>query len=497
MKISDIPRAVTTEDLIRRYDLENLKTDRQTIKALSRTIENQYTIVKQFIQNTAIHTNQADSTVWFYNGVPTLLNEPYKSFSDASEHVNDLYYDRETGYVYQLQYDTTYSWVLIQDDALAQSLAIANSEADAQDNRRRIFYNEPTPPYDTGDIWVNEDLIMRCRCSRDGDSFKESEWVTQSNYSETCVLLDVRAVLNSFITNVTDNYVTNTRLETTKSTIEAEVTSKLDGVDDSSGNVTAASIVLAVNNSDSSVIVNANKINLTGYVTATDLAGTGTTTINGSNITTGDIKSSNYVANTSGTKLSLTDGTIDTKNFKVTSTGDVTCNNATINGTIQKTVQGQYYDEIVTIGNPNNTGNSIEVSSTSGFKTYINGGNVVTYNNNQITALLGYGYTLQCNDTNGNAIFKADGYTGNTEIKRVIAGNIDCGTCSLSTNADSTVYFNKTFASPPKVVLTSTENGTATPFVGHVIEVTTTYFKAFLATPGTVTNKGFMWIAVS
>lgn len=78
-------------------------------------------------------------------------------------------------------------------------------------------------------------------------------------------------------------------------------------------------------------------------VTYTDLETGGSTTINGSNITTGTIdasvvnveninasnitagnlQSDNYVADTTGTKISLTDGTIDTKNFKVDSTGNV------------------------------------------------------------------------------------------------------------------------------------------------------------------------------
>lgn len=91
-------------------------------------------------------------------------------------------------------------------------------------------------------------------------------------------------------------------------------------------------VISKINQSAEQVTINANKVNLQGYVTATDLSGSGTTTINGSNITTGNIKSSNYVANTSGTLINLSDGSIDTKNFKVSSTGAITSSNGTIGG---------------------------------------------------------------------------------------------------------------------------------------------------------------------
>ena len=462
----DLSRAVTVEDLIRRYNLDDLKTDRAAIKTLSRTIDNQYTIVKQFIQNTAIYTNQANSTVWFYDGVPTLLNEPYKSFTDASEHVNDLYYDRGTGNVYQLQYDTVYSWVLLQDDALAQSLAIANSEADAQDNRRRIFYSQPTPPYDTGDIWINEDVIMRCRCSRAGDSFKDTEWVTQNNYSETCVLLDVRAVLNSLITDVTNNYVTTSRLETTKSTIEAEVTAKLDGVDDSSGNVTAASIVLAVNGSDSSVMINGNKISLSANDILNLLAG------NAINLTSKNI-------------------TISSTNFSVDANGNVVANslssnNATITGgDINLKGDNTNAKLKVTYYNDNNIYSEFLPNCIRMMK---NGTAGVTIQYLLSTPILGLS-----DGTNTTQLLSYE-----ISTPKIKAGNIDCGTCTLNSSTDTTVYFNKTFATAPKVILTCTRNQTGTTvYAGSVIATTTTSFTAFCMTnAGSASDTVFNWIAI-
>ena len=186
---------------------------------------------------------------------------------------------------------------------------------------------------------------------------------------------------------------------------------------------------------------------------------------------------------------------ITSTNFSVTKEGDLTCNNATINGTIQKT----FGSTKVTLGNPNNTGNALEISYTdNSFKSYINAGNVVTYVGNTISTITGYGYTLQCNNTSGNAIFKADGYTGNTEIKKVVAGNIDCGTCILGSTVDTQVNFNKTFANAPIVVLTCTQNNTGqNVYAGSVIATTTTSFTAFCMTnAGSASNITFNWIAI-
>ncbi len=186
---------------------------------------------------------------------------------------------------------------------------------------------------------------------------------------------------------------------------------------------------------------------------------------------------------------------ITSTNFSVDNAGNLTCNNATINGTIQKT----FGSTKVTLGNPNNTGNALEISYTdNSFKSYINAGNVVTYVGNTISTITGYGYTLQCNNTSGNAIFKADGYTGNTEIKKLIAGNIDCGTCVLGSSVDTTVNFHKTFPSAPIVVLTCTQNNTGqNVYAGSVIATTTTSFTAFCMTnAGSASNISFNWIAI-
>lgn len=85
--------------------------------------------------------------------------------------------------------------------------------------------------------------------------------------------------------------------------------------------ITPASIVAAINESGSEVIINANKINLSGYVTISDLSTAGSTTISGSNITTGTIDA-NYI---SLYGMTITNSS-NTTTFAVDKYGNVTIN---------------------------------------------------------------------------------------------------------------------------------------------------------------------------
>ncbi len=96
--------------------------------------------------------------------------------------------------------------------------------------------------------------------------------------------------------------------------------------------INSASIVTAINESGSSVNINADKIVMTGttkFLKPYDVGASGSTTISGDRITTGSIKSGNYSEGTGGfsshgTKFDLTNGELTSKNFKITSDGAAT-----------------------------------------------------------------------------------------------------------------------------------------------------------------------------
>lgn len=84
----------------------------------------------------------------------------------------------------------------------------------------------------------------------------------------------------------------------TAASIETTINSIVLSVVDTEGVITPASIVAAINGSESSVKISADHVNITGYVTFSDLSGNGTTTINGANIKTGKIDAERIGAGT-------------------------------------------------------------------------------------------------------------------------------------------------------------------------------------------------------
>ena len=127
---------------------------------------------------------------------------------------------------------------------------------------------------------------------------------------------------NNILSEVSANFETkegatelSTRIKQTVRSVELIVTD----------NGTSSGITIKLKNEDGTELSEEQaNITLSGLVKFTDLSTSGATEINGDNITTGVIKSANYVSGTSGTLLNLNNGTIDTKNFKVDSSGNVT-----------------------------------------------------------------------------------------------------------------------------------------------------------------------------
>lgn len=227
----DKSKAVTAEDLIRRYNLDGLSKDRKAIKTLNDGLTKQDTIIEEYVRNTTKYvTNQVDNfvTTWFFSGTPTLENKPFIDFSEdeKSSHVEDVYYDKETGYIYQLRLNNdVYSWELIDDDNLRNSLAIANSSADVFDNKRNLYYSTPSPPYQVGDVWYDNGTIKRCRTTRTEGEYHSVDWCLQKDYTDENVLLDRTAVLDQMQQDIQTNYESIVSLETTTESIEGMVQS--------------------------------------------------------------------------------------------------------------------------------------------------------------------------------------------------------------------------------------------------------------------------------
>ena len=132
---------------------------------------------------------------YFYNYVPTLFNEPavsWKTDTEKAAHLGDLFYIVDNaemgGLVYRwVLLDGVYSWAIVEDAAVAQALSVAQQAKDTADGKRRVFVEQPYPPYDVGDLWSGgpDGDLMRCQIPKTaGQTFSPDDWSKASKYTD-------------------------------------------------------------------------------------------------------------------------------------------------------------------------------------------------------------------------------------------------------------------------------------------------------------------------
>lgn len=234
----DYKKPVTADNLIQQYDLNSIKKSSkktyQKIENLENGLQSTNTLINNFIDVTYKDDienlqNQIDGaiTTWFFNGVPTLSNQPaveWTTDEEKANHLGDLYYDQNTGYAYRFAYiDNAYTWSKIVDADVTEALAIANSAKDTADSKRTVFITQPTPPYEVGDLWTNGTDLKRCIVRRQSGSFNAADWDLATNYTDDSYAQRVEGALNSYKTEVSDTYTTKSEFTTSTNAINANV----------------------------------------------------------------------------------------------------------------------------------------------------------------------------------------------------------------------------------------------------------------------------------
>lgn len=196
----------TAQDLERKYNLAGMtKAIRLQEEGLHKTNNTLEAYINNVLKSADNIKSQTDGeiTSWFYTGEPTLGNEPasYWTTDEQKEaHVGDLYYDRGTGYAYLFEIvDGKYKWSIVTDSSTIESLAIANSEYDATDNKRRIFVETPYPPYENGDLWFKDKEIYICQISRaavnsetgEAEVYMDGDFIIATKYTDDTVAIGV------------------------------------------------------------------------------------------------------------------------------------------------------------------------------------------------------------------------------------------------------------------------------------------------------------------
>ena len=150
--------------------------------------------------------NQIDGNIstWYYTGVPTLTNVPASQWTtqtDKDKHIGDLYYDKNTGYVYRFMLDNSvYKWIRITDEDIGAAMSAASKAQDTADGKRRVFVTQPVPPYDKGDLWCDGssgDILTCMTAKASGGSYAASDWRKLNKYTDDSAVKALDNKLNS------------------------------------------------------------------------------------------------------------------------------------------------------------------------------------------------------------------------------------------------------------------------------------------------------------
>ena len=205
----------TAQDLERKYNFsgieKNVEMNKEEIIKVNNELEE---FAGTALADINVLKNQVDGnvTTWFFAGEPTLLNEPASEWesTDYDNHINDLYYDTNTGYAYQFLEDNgVYSWVRQENSDISEALALANAAQDTADNKRRVFVTQPVPPYDNGDLWFNDMELYRCQISKTaGQTFENDDFIIATKYTDDTVANKVNddlEVVRGTVLTIKDN----------------------------------------------------------------------------------------------------------------------------------------------------------------------------------------------------------------------------------------------------------------------------------------------------
>lgn len=150
--------------------------------------------------------NQIDGNIstWYYTGVPTLTNIPASQWTtktDKDKHIGDLYYDKNTGYVYRFMLDNSvYKWIRITDEDIGAAMTAASKAQDTADGKRRVFVTQPVPPYDKGDLWCtgsSGDILTCMTAKASGEPYAASDWQKLNKYTDDSAVKALDNKLNS------------------------------------------------------------------------------------------------------------------------------------------------------------------------------------------------------------------------------------------------------------------------------------------------------------
>lgn len=190
-------------DLERKYDLSSLVGLKKAVALQEEGINKTNATLEQFMESTIGDLENIQSQIdgqihtFYYSGVPSMTTPPVTEWTEEeyNNHIGDLYYDKDTGYAYRFFLDSEtneYGWVQVVDSATTEALAKANAAQDTADSKRRVFLAPPLPPYDNGDLWLEDGEIYVCQISKASDEiFETADFIIATKYTDDTLATQV------------------------------------------------------------------------------------------------------------------------------------------------------------------------------------------------------------------------------------------------------------------------------------------------------------------
>lgn len=190
------------------------------------------TSVEDFVKAVAGDIKNLESQIdgvigtYYYEGEPSLENIPASEWTtdeEKAEHINDWYYDKDTGYAYKFvqNEDGTYGWELAEDPRIAEALATANAAQETADGKMRVFTQTPTPPYDVGDLLILNEELYRCVNAKAlGEEYAEGDFIIATKYTDDTLAKEVQKAVVTVIKNLDALTIRTQTLETNSLTAD-------------------------------------------------------------------------------------------------------------------------------------------------------------------------------------------------------------------------------------------------------------------------------------
>ena len=206
--------------------------------------------------------------------------------------------------------------------------------------------------------------------------------------------------------------------------------------------------------------------------------------------------------------LTADDIAITSTNFSVDKNGNITCNNATINGTLEKTISNLGtikigksaselirfdYNDYLTYFSPNFIG----FIRNNKWQAEMNGNSLILHNSNGATTFYASGTDGNIQLQNGtNTTINMYGSDGSITCKSITANNIKAGQSYTNGGSDTWVSFHHTFPSIPYVVCTPVMSSAGVGnYTLNVFDISTTGFYVYHSA-GNGAYVTFNWIAM-